>query len=469
MRAAQRLCHRSSVQSWRLSLLLALDAVIAPVRRSATVCRFRARQEAGEGRPRPARTTAERWPPTQAWGGRSVGLCTRGGAWRASWRARSGSHGACSQRPACVSSAGRMNLGGRSSSLRRRPRALQNRLGALQNRDRSHVSVTSCDRTVTGRAMRSAVAPTVARMRPITLICALATTLHFATADALASAGWTWPVRGPVLTPYRNGGNPYAGGQHRGVDIGAPVGSRVVAAVGGTVTYAGVVGSSGLTVSERTADGRLQLSYLHLSSVAVHRSDVLAPGAPVGAVGVSGRRSVAAPHLHFGVREAGSRNAYLDPLDFLAPPAGDRAPRPVPAPIRIPHPAVPAPARVRPRAVHGAPKPHTAPGPVPHGVPVARPLPAPRPHHAPVRLATPEPLHGPEAAPGPVPARATPAPVHRGGSRSHGGGINVGWLLACLGLIAAATALGGPDATRKLATRGRARLTGLLRPASRGG
>jgi Peptidase family M23 len=310
-------------------------------------------------------------------------------------------------------------------------------------------------------------------MRPITLICALAATLHFATADALASVGWTWPVRGPVLTPYRNGGNPYAGGQHRGIDIGALVGSRVVAAAGGTVTYAGIVGSSGLTVSERTADGRFQLSYLHLSSVAVHRGDVLAAGAPVGAVGVSGRRSVEAPHLHFGVREAGSRNAYLDPLDFLAPPAGDRAPRPVPAPARIPHPAgrrpVPAPARVRPRVVHAAPTPRTAPAPLPHGVPVVHPLRTPRPHRAPVPSRTPEPLRGPEAGPASAPPPAAPAPVHRGGSRSHEGGINVGWLLACLGLIAAATALGGPDATRKLATRGRVRLTALLRPASRGG
>jgi hypothetical protein len=71
----------------------------------------------------------------------------------------------------------------------------------------------------------------------------------------------------------------------------------------------------------------------------------------------------------------------------------------------------------------------------------------------------------------PAPARppAAPAHAHDRGSRSHDGGFNVGWLLACLGLIAAATALGGPDATRKLAIRGRTRLTALLHPVSRGG
>jgi hypothetical protein len=62
-------------------------------------------------------------------------------------------------------------------------------------------------------------------------------------------------------------------------------------------------------------------------------------------------------------------------------------------------------------------------------------------------------------------------------------GINLGWLAACIGLIALATALGHPDSTRKAAARSRAaagrrraalaragtRLGALLRPASRGG
>src|SRR3954453_18453918 len=122
-------------------------------------------------------------------------------------------------------------------------------------------------------------------MRSITLITALAAAPQLLSFDALATGGWTWPIRGPVVTPYRNGGDPYAAGQHRGIDIGAPAGSRVVAAVGGTVTFVGTGGSLGLTVAERTSDGPFDLSYLHLSSIAVHRGDVLAAGAAVGAVG----------------------------------------------------------------------------------------------------------------------------------------------------------------------------------------
>jgi hypothetical protein len=326
--------------------------------------------------------------------------------------------------------------------------------------------------------MRSATPPTVAGMRPITLICALAATLQLSCSTASAAA-WLWPVRGPVLTPYRNGGDPYAAGHHRGIDIGAPVGSRVVAAVGGTISFAGTVGSSGLTVSERTSDGRFDLSYLHLSTIAVHRGDVVGSGEAVGAVGVSGRRSTAAPHLHFGVRDAGSRSAYRDPLDFLSPPPADRAPRPAPKPVPVAHPAVPSPVRAHRRAPRHVriPRPAWAPRGVGAPLPIRVPLPHGRPaaHSHDAARAKPSVRPAPQALRGPAGA-APAAPRHP--TMPHGatpkssaphGGINVGWLVACVGLIAAATALGQPDATRKLARRSRTRLSGLVRPASRGG
>ena len=146
-------------------------------------------------------------------------------------------------------------------------------------------------------------------MRPLRLLLALAVVVLVLLAGAPpALAAWTWPLAGEVITPYRNGADPYAGGQHRGVDIAGAVGTAVVAAAAGEVLFAGTAGSSGVTVSIRTGEG-LDTSYLHLSSVAVRKGQRVSAGDRVGAVGTSGRRSADAPHLHFGVRESGSRHA----------------------------------------------------------------------------------------------------------------------------------------------------------------
>ena len=211
-----------------------------------------------------------------------------------------------------------------------------------------------------------------------------------------------------MITQYRNGADPYAGGQHRGIDIAAAAGTPVVAAAGGEVRFAGTAGSSGLTVSVRTADG-FDTSYLHLSSFAVRAGARVSAGERVGAVGTTGTRSAVQPHLHFGVREAGTRHAYVDPLSMLPPataPPPSEAPRPVPAPA--PAPLSPMPAPVSEPAPRGAPRP----APVPRGVP--RPAPARRgvPRPTPVPLRAPAPRAVPRLAP--VPRRApVPRPAPR--------------------------------------------------------
>ena len=241
-------------------------------------------------------------------------------------------------------------------------------------------------------------------MRRLSLHLA-ATLLAFLLAVPPAWAEWVWPVRGEVITPYRNGTDPYASGQHRGIDIAAATGMAVVAAAGGEVRFAGTAGASGLTVSVRTADGRYDTSYLHLSSTSVREGDSVAAGQRLGAVGTTGSRSAPAPHLHFGVRDAGSRHAYHDPLGFLPPPAATEPPRSAPAPEPSPVPVNPVP----------APAPVNAPATRP--VPVRRPLPRPVPAGEPRRVPVGAPRRVPSGQPRPVPLGA-PQRVPLGEPRS---------------------------------------------------
>lgn len=171
------------------------------------------------------------------------------------------------------------------------------------------------------------------------------------TAAPAAAATWKWPVRGDVVAAFADAGGPYAAGQHRGIDVAAPVGTPVVAAVGGVVRFNGLVGSSGLTVAIRTAAGRFDTAYLHLATASVRTGQAVGAGERIGTVGTSGtsgRRSTAAAHLHFGVRDAGTRH-YRDPLAFLPPSPGIREiPRGAPVAVRGPVRVGPAPQSLRP-------------------------------------------------------------------------------------------------------------------------
>src|SRR5436190_586068 len=97
-----------------------------------------------------------------------------------------------------------------------------------------------------------------------------------------AAGGWRWPVRGPVLEAFRTGPDPFAAGQHRGIDIAAAIRTPVHSACSGTVTFAGFAATAGRTVS--VACGPLTASYLHLASIAVRRGERL----PAGAAGRGG-------------------------------------------------------------------------------------------------------------------------------------------------------------------------------------
>jgi hypothetical protein len=127
--------------------------------------------------------------------------------------------------------------------------------------------------------------------------------------QAPTAAGWSWPVDGPVLRPFVFGDDPYAGGQHRGIDIGARPETPVKAASAGTVSFAGTVPSGGRTVTVQSAGG-LSVTYLELGAIRVARGAEVVEGDPIGTVGP-------AAHVHLGVRITADPHGYLDPLRFL--------------------------------------------------------------------------------------------------------------------------------------------------------
>jgi Peptidase family M23 len=166
-------------------------------------------------------------------------------------------------------------------------------------------------------------------MRRILALLPVLLALQVGVSPALA---WTWPADGPVLRPFSfDRGNPYAGGQHRGVDIGAAVGRTVVAPVSGTVTFAGTVPGGGLTLAIRTGDG-YSATLVHLGSLMVARGTGVQEGAAVGVVGSTGQAELGAPHVHLGVRIAADEQGYVDPLGFLPARGGSDPPASPPPP-----------------------------------------------------------------------------------------------------------------------------------------
>jgi hypothetical protein len=176
--------------------------------------------------------------------------------------------------------------------------------------------------------------------------------------DALA-ARWIWPVRGPVIARFDYGPNPFARGQHRGIDIAAPAGTPVRSACSGRVRFAGTIGASGRTVS--VACGHVVASYLHLDAIAARRGEHVQARARIGTVGTTGRPRGRQPYLSLGARRIDRRWAYVDPLRLLGdgrrvpprlvPPLGPtprfgpgRRPAPAQAPrliVRAPVPGLP--------------------------------------------------------------------------------------------------------------------------------
>ena len=150
--------------------------------------------------------------------------------------------------------------------------------------------------------------------------------------EIIASNIITQPVdqiiyRGTKVIPKRGGTGTFAypiktytitsrfgmrwGRLHTGVDFAAPTGTKIFAADGGTVTYAGWKNSYGNIVIIDHG-GFYETYYAHCSQLLVSEGDQVFQGQNIALVGSTGHST--GPHVHFEVRYKGEPG---DPLGYL--------------------------------------------------------------------------------------------------------------------------------------------------------
>lgn len=93
------------------------------------------------------------------------------------------------------------------------------------------------------------------------------------------------------------------GRTHHAIDIPAPLGTPVLAAMDGRIEKLFASKRGGLTIYQRSADGRLILYYAHLQGYrrGLAEGQSVTRGQVIGTVGASGNADPAFPHLHFQI------------------------------------------------------------------------------------------------------------------------------------------------------------------------
>lgn len=124
--------------------------------------------------------------------------------------------------------------------------------------------------------------------------------------EAPAQPGrFIWPTDGIITQGY--------GRWHGAIDIANKLGTPVVAADAGTVTFAGWSGGLGNAIQIDHGDGFATV-YAHLDSISVQVGQAVAKGDEIGRMGTTGHST--GPHLHLILTYQGG---IINPLDYLPP------------------------------------------------------------------------------------------------------------------------------------------------------
>jgi len=143
--------------------------------------------------------------------------------------------------------------------------------------------------------------------------------------DGAATTAWSFPLRGPItqafgptalaLEPARSFRGVYFEHFHDAIDIAAPLGSPVVAAADGQVTFVGHLPDGAMIVLIAHAGGFVS-EYAHLDDAfvvpPVRAGQPVKAGDVIGFVGLTGITT--GPHLHFAVIHNGEA---VDPLILI--------------------------------------------------------------------------------------------------------------------------------------------------------
>ncbi len=124
----------------------------------------------------------------------------------------------------------------------------------------------------------------------------------------VARGGWVWPVVGLITQ--------YASWYHMALDIAGPVGSPVIAAHAGTISYisTGTYDTGyGNNVWINNGDG-VMTHYAHLSCVTARIGQQVRAGQQIGCRGNTGRST--GPHTHFEIQVNGS---LVNPMRYVSP------------------------------------------------------------------------------------------------------------------------------------------------------
>ena len=149
----------------------------------------------------------------------------------------------------------------------------------------------------------------------------------------ISTYGFAWPIPGYtyITSPFGKRTSPTAGASsfHKGMDIGAPEGSVLIAATDGIITYTGFLGGGGYTIT--LSKNNMKITYCHVSpNFIVKEGEKVKRGQIIGQVGpkyvynVKGNTytdedgnptngATTGCHLHFGMR---IDEEYQNPLNY---------------------------------------------------------------------------------------------------------------------------------------------------------